>query len=51
MASMLVTFEVSQPERSREVSEVQPSNMASMLVTAGVLRSERPTTEVSEEQP
>ena len=40
MLSIVVTFEVSQPERSREESDGQPGNMCPMSVTADVSQPE-----------
>ena len=50
MSSMLVTWEVSKPDRSREASFEQPSNMPPMSVTLEVSRPDR-SREESDEQP
>ena len=50
MQDMLLTPEVSRPERSMEASEGHLSNMLDMLLTPEVSRPER-SREVSFEQP
>ena len=47
---MLVTLEVSQPERSREDRDEQPKNMEDMSVTLEVSQPER-SREDRDEQP